>query len=49
MSGWTPARDPAVGLSKLVVRPDTRQDESSWFAMIDPRYGAPAPLANSLS
>lgn len=44
MSGWTPVPDPAVGLSRLVVRPDTRQDDSSWFAMIDPRHGAPAPL-----
>ena len=44
MSGWTPVPDPAVGLSRLVVRPDTGQNESSWFAMIDPRYGAPAPL-----
>ena len=44
ISGWTPVPDPAVGLSRLVVRPDTRQNDSSWFAIIDPRYGAPVPL-----
>lgn len=44
MSGWMPVPDPTVGPSRLLVRPDIRQDGSSWFAMIDPRYGAPAPL-----
>jgi outer membrane protein assembly factor BamB len=44
MTGWTPVRDPLIGLSRLVVRPDPGQPESGWFAMIDPRYGAPVPL-----
>ena len=44
MTGWTPVRDPVVGHGRLVVRPDPDKPESGWFAMIDPQYGAPAPL-----
>ena len=46
MSGWTPVSDPATGPTRLVVRPDTRQDGRFWFATLDPRHGAPSLLGD---
>lgn len=46
MSGWSPVSDPAAGPTRLVVRPDARQESRVWFAILDSRYGAPSLLGD---